>query len=96
MNFKAIILSQGQIMQLNNYCCWAVDSPQFVGCLSLDTLHLHILGAYLLIQDLHSSLKKVHIPLKIVDHCRLTLQLFLEVCDHLQQLLSKQATFSSF
>ena len=58
-----------------------------MGCLGLETLHLCILGAYLLIQDLHPSLEQIHISLQITYHCGLALQLFLEVRDDLQQLL---------
>jgi hypothetical protein len=58
-----------------------------VGCLGLKTLHLCILGAYLLVQDLHPSLKQIHISLQITYHCGLALQLFFAVCDDLQQLL---------
>jgi hypothetical protein len=58
-----------------------------VGCLGLETLHLCILGAYLLVQDLHPSLEQIHIPLQITYHCGLPMQLFFEVFNDLQQLL---------
>lgn len=56
-------------------------------CLGLETLHLCILGAYLLVQDLHPSLQQIHISLQITYHRGLALQLFFEICDDLQQLL---------